>query len=752
MTILKLKLNLARIVITFLNKAYLRVDVSKGVVEQWTRLILKRVETRGPVDSVGWIKAIRLSCTRYMCGEPLKESPGFGVQLDKDGLPHAAEGLEFIELFRDGSRPAIRYALTLLGLVRLIDGTKSPDLDPITLPAAPYPSCLDEELPAIVKDLGWKLTVPEWERPHVTTKSGPNAQALIGSIEDASLLTDAQIANLGICGGEKLTSTIGTIRSLSVPTWCKILKITPKGVLSRLSYIKDKEAKCRIVAILDYWTQSCFEPLHKAQFALLRSLKPDCTFDQGSFRSKLPRQGPYYSCDLSSATDRLPVTLQRAILAVLVSPEYAAAWYELLCTREYKLPKGAGSVKYGAGQPMGAYSSWTTFTISHHAIVRLAAKRAGLPITWDAYVLLGDDIVLANEDVAKAYMTILDSLGVKVSETKTHVSKTTYEFAKRWIHHGEEVTGAPLGSLFEAIRFIKKDLWKDKVPTNLIRHISYYEVATWFREVEARWLPRSHTLVSRGLLVEFFLLLGRGGLSDRLAEKAWKFYLLPSREDTRLLRRIKCEKLGSIVLGGILGCFSFKKSSEFIGIYLNECKARVLESAIKRQMGELSRFQLELEKFRPLVPEGLDAQSLLFALPPFGVLIRNISELQLEFDKAHRVRDSDDLMQWLHLDVQLFLDPFATLATRRNKTIASSKATILNHLTAMCRGIAKMRALAVTEIDLLDLVNVINNYHVLPSRGDRRRRRTNPKPFLINKKDPRKKDLIEKSIAARKKS
>jgi len=751
MSILKLKLNLARIVITFLNKAYLRVNVDKGWVEQWTRLILKRVETRGPVDTVGWIKAIRLACTRYMCGQPLKESPGFGVQLDKDGLPHAAV-VPFISLFREMSCPSLRYVLTLFGLVRLIEGSKAPDLDPITLPAAPYPSSLEEELVAIVKESGWKLDVPEWERPHVTTKSGPNAQALIGSIEDASLLTESQIANLRLCGGEKLALTIGTIRSLSVPTWCEMVKISPKGILSRLSYIKDKEAKCRIVAILDYWTQSCFEPLHKAQFALLKSLSTDCTFNQGSFRSKLPRQGPYYSCDLSSATDRLPVTLQRAIMAVLVSPEYAAAWYELLCTREYKLPKGAGSVKYGAGQPMGAYSSWTTFAISHHAIVRLAAKRAGLSIAWKGYVLLGDDIVLANEHVAKEYMTILDTLGVKVSETKTHVSSHSFEFAKRWIHHGEEVTGAPLGSLFEAIRFVKKDAWKDVVPTTLIRHISYYEVATWFREVEARWLPRTSSLVSRGLLAEFFLLLGRGGLSDRLAEKAWKFFLLPSREDSRLLRRIKCDKLGSMVLGGILGCFQFRKASEFIGIYLNECKARVLESAIKRQVGELNRFQLELSRFAPLVPEGLDAQSILFALPPFGVLLRNITELQLEFDKAHKVRESDNLMHWLHLDVQLFLDPFATLSTRRNKTIASNKATVLNHLTAMTRGIAKMRQLAVTDIDLLDLVNVINNYHVLPSRGDRKRKGPSKEGYKIKRSDPRAADLVNRSVSVRRKS
>jgi len=728
---LSLRLNLARIVITFLNKVYLRVELDKGIPQAWTRKISERARTRGPVETIGWLKAIRLACTRYLCGAPLTENPGFGVELDKEGLPHAAV-FPFVELFRQRRPSEVRLALTYLGLSRIIPGWKTPDLDPITLPASSssYP-VIGSELVAIVKGLGWRVETPAWERPHVTTKSGPNAQALVGSIEDAFLLSDEQISNLRICGGEKLVQTIGTIKSISLLTWLTKLSLTAKNRKRRLSLIKDKEAKMRIVAILDYWTQTCFEPLHKSQFRLLRSLKPDCTFNQGSFRAKLPRSGPYHSLDLSQATDRLPVSLQEEVLAALTSKEYAAAWRSLLCDHPFPLTWAPGSVIYGAGQPMGAYSSWTTFAICHHAIVRLAAKRAGLPISWESYVLLGDDIVITNNDVAREYRTIMNELGVSISEQKTHVSQDTYEFAKRWIHKGEEVTGAPLGSLFQAMRFHKTHSDKE-LPTAALRRVSYYEVATWFREVEQRWLPQSHTLVSRGLLADFFRNLGRGSLSDRLAEKAWKFYLLPSREDSRLLRRIKCELLGSMVLRGILGCFSFKKSANFVGIYLNECKARVLEAAIKRQVQELHRFQLELSNYLPLVPEGLDAQSLLFTLPPFGVLLRNIAELQLEFDKAHAVRESDNLMQWLHLDVQLFLDPFATLATRRNKTIASSKATILNHLTAMCRGIANMRALAVTDISLEKLIEVIQHTHVLPTRGDskRRKRRTGGIPGL----------------------
>jgi hypothetical protein len=376
---------------------------------------------------------------------------------------------------------------------------------------------------------------------------------------------------------------------------------------------------------------------------------------------------------------------------------------------------------------MGAYSSWCTFSICHHAVVLLAATRAGLSHTFSGYALLGDDIVIANDRVAEEYRTIISELGVSLSEAKSHVSKDTYEFAKRWIHRGIEVTGAPFGSLFEAIRFVGKDaltvLGEDFLPTKAIRHISYYEVVTWFRELEGRWSPRPALLGSRGLFVLFFTAFGRGAIADRLATKAWRFYLLPSREDTRLNRQLKCYQLLKSIGPGMVSCFSWQRAPISIGVLLNECKARVLEGALKNQLHQLRSFQLESQKLIGLVPEGLDAQSILPSLAPLAVLRRNIAELQLEFDKAHRVRESDDISQWLHLDVRLFLDPFAVLSTRKSKTMATAKVTVLNHLSAMIRGIELVRDIAITDIGLNALVRLVNTHEVTPTRGDRKRTR-----------------------------
>jgi hypothetical protein len=110
------------------------------------------------------------------------------------------------------------------------------------------------------------------------------------------------------------------------------------------------------------------------------------------------------------------------------------------------------SVRYGAGQPMGAYSSWPAMALTHHVLVRIASRRAGKTVFFDRYCILGDDIVIADSGVAGAYKELLAQLDMPISEQKTYVSDDTYEFAKRWICRGSEVTGYAVGGLFTAYK------------------------------------------------------------------------------------------------------------------------------------------------------------------------------------------------------------------------------------------------------------------------------------------------------------
>jgi len=64
-------------------------------------------------------------------------------------------------------------------------------------------------------------------------------------------------------------------------------------------------------------------------------------------------------------------------------------------------------ITYGTGNPMGFYSSWATFAVCHHFFIWKACKKANRNWKRCPYMLLGDDIVIANDEVAKAYKDLL---------------------------------------------------------------------------------------------------------------------------------------------------------------------------------------------------------------------------------------------------------------------------------------------------------------------------------------------------------
>jgi hypothetical protein len=46
-------------------------------------------------------------------------------------------------------------------------------------------------------------------------------------------------------------------------------------------------------------------------------------------------------------------------------------------------------------------------------------------------------------------------MGVDISKPKTHVSLNTYEFAKRWIQNGKEISGLPMKGILNNRNDIK---------------------------------------------------------------------------------------------------------------------------------------------------------------------------------------------------------------------------------------------------------------------------------------------------------
>lgn len=218
--------------------------------------------------------------------------------------------------------------------------------------------------------------------------------------------------------------------------------------LGKLAFIPEAAGKVRVVAMVDYITQMLLRPLHKAIFEILRVIPQDGTFDQHApvyrLAARVRLLQPYFCYDLSAATDRFPATILQLLLSFICDAKVAKAWRFLLNEREFIVPRRISNtqrvprntpriVKYGAGQPMGAYGHWAVFSLGHHILVQFAAYQAYSTLTWfQNYALLGDDIVIADANVAEFYLALLRAMGVEVGLAKSIVSHNgIVEFAKR---------------------------------------------------------------------------------------------------------------------------------------------------------------------------------------------------------------------------------------------------------------------------------------------------------------------------------
>jgi len=253
----------------------------------------------------------------------------------------------------------------------------------------------------------------------------------------------------------------------------------------KLAYKVEPAGKVRVFAMVDCFTQWLMKPLHNALFFRLGLLPRDATHNQSKTLNdfvnllKAREIKRVYSFDLTAATDRIPLAAQCLILDVLAKRDIGSIWGSALVSRWYMLPKTSwqqgqgtfldnigisyedaksnpniqllkdhktgkyfiGAVKYAAGQPMGALSSWAMLAMTHHIMVHIAARRVGLS-HFDLYLVLGDDLVIADSKVAKAYLSLAKEWDVGINLSKSVISTNgSLEFAKRFIYKYQDVSG-----------------------------------------------------------------------------------------------------------------------------------------------------------------------------------------------------------------------------------------------------------------------------------------------------------------------
>lgn len=417
--------------------------------------------------TIKYLKAAKLHITRYICGKPLHSNKA-GVALDQNGFP-----LRFIYLKKLVDQGKFESVLTLLTYSRAIKPLKGeakdvkPDYSTIT---APYkgkewtiPSSFIKEW-VLLNKLNNPLPYYTDNDHYISTKGSPNGPATFSGSWSLQYLGRESLSYIFGMVNKTYWKRITEMLALSylnlIPD--KFKDSSSYKYIGKVAIIKDPELKLRIIAMVDYLSQFVLRAVHVHLLKLLKKLPQDRTFSQDPFNNWSKNGDHFYSLDLSAATDRFPVILQKKLLSYIYKDcKFANNWMKLLVNRDFLIDETGATVRYAVGQPMGAYSSWAAFTITHHLVVSYAAHRAGYKNFQD-YILLGDDIVIKNNKVAQQYMAIMARLGVDISVPKTHVSKNTYEFAKRWIRKGREITGVPLKGVlhnWNSPRIVFLEIW-----------------------------------------------------------------------------------------------------------------------------------------------------------------------------------------------------------------------------------------------------------------------------------------------------
>lgn len=429
--------------------------------------LLKICETRGLKAGIKYAKDTR-SCVMTWLFDPRPSKyalASFKVR-KRNGIPLCL-GKPLRDLMQSRNIPVIRYVMTLVNITKSLRFGRVPDYTPITSSQGHinhyFTHYADKYLDDFISELNIKSFDYEWKEFHFTSKSGPNGHALWTSMLDYQLIRDipSLFESIKTLGGSKLSEVMD---KLSFPGFAeefnKFVAMKPSNSnnlkFRRLVNFSDKEDKVRIIAILDYFSQTALKSLNDSLFKILRTIPQDCTHEQGKpFSGKynlgICDKGHHFtSIDLTSATDRFPISVIKKVLSKLVPHNVADAWENIMVGHPFLVPnrKGSSFVRYGRGNPMGAYSSWASFALAHHFIMYIACRMSNIPFKKAKYAILGDDIIIGNDLLDMNYRILLRSIDVPFNQSKTHKSFIGYEFAKRLFYNGDEVSPLPLNGLF----------------------------------------------------------------------------------------------------------------------------------------------------------------------------------------------------------------------------------------------------------------------------------------------------------------
>lgn len=410
-------------------------------------------------------KRLALGCKVLPQEGPLRFKTRMG------GLPTQFQALE--RILRGQRVFHKRLALTVLSMYRLMEHKVVPSYSSVFDSSSwREPSGLIEELRRIkLRSRGLKVSYSRNLRATWIGSQGPHGLPSCLSIPyDAfALLEHREVLEAVWALWSKFDSAkprfmrwLNTLSFFRFACFTEFRAKRAKPVLAKHTFLSEGGGKVRGVTPVNWFIQACLKPFHDYFMEVLRRIPTDCSFDEERGVKWVQEQSrlgkSLHSFDLSDATDRFPRLLLKKVVEEFLGSQIACAWYELM-----SIPILFGRTKqdirsFEVGAPMGIYCLWPVFTLCHHAVVQLSARRAGLSGFFRSYVIRGDDIVISSPDVARIYRAIMvKELDLKVSVSKSFDSDvdgpSICEFAKRIFRKGVELSPFSVKQLKAACTF-----------------------------------------------------------------------------------------------------------------------------------------------------------------------------------------------------------------------------------------------------------------------------------------------------------
>lgn len=217
--------------------------------------------------------------------------------------------------------------------------------------------------------------------------------------------------------------------------------------VGRIGLIQEPGYKLRAVANPGRVFQKVLEPFGKVLFDILKNLPWDCTFNQDkadiAISTRLAAGKFVHSVDLTGATDYFPLVLQEAVLRHVFQsfPEYVDLFLEI-SQMDWSVPSdlarelGSRTLRWSKGQPLGLFPSFASFALTHGILLLGLLGRE----YDDQFFILGDDVVILDDDLYHSYRDALRQLDCPVSESKTLSSTIMAEFRSILFFKDDHIT------------------------------------------------------------------------------------------------------------------------------------------------------------------------------------------------------------------------------------------------------------------------------------------------------------------------